>query len=390
MRIQGAKWRRKYYIFFSVVLSLIYCLNCGNVYAKVYDKEELKQVMEGIYNSRCAALVSGDPSSLKQFYDVSQRYGQWALEHETKRTKYVKHWAFERQMQFTNIESAVRIKRIYPKKNGVRIALEESYKFDYIYPQDEEVSKNSFGVGIRHTVDLVKKDDKYIIYTDWYTDCFEDALSGLSANAQSNTSFNVEQDTLNEYYTFKGVPNQHYNRERAVQYADKYCGAAWGSGNDFKYNKRYTDYNGIGGDCTNYASQVLGDKEGGGLRQDGTWFFSYSKFGSAPGTRACVNADGLKEYLLHSGKGTVIKRGNFKELTTATPEYPNGIVSRLNAGDLICYAKKADIDHFAVVTAFDSHGYPLVNSHTTDRYHVPWDLGWGDTRIKFYLIHIRD
>ena len=163
-----------------------------------------------------------------------------------------------------------------------------------------------------------------------------------------------------------------------------------GSGNNFKYNKKYTDYNGIGGDCTNFASQVLGDKEGGDLKHDGTWLFNYSKFGNATGSRACVNADGLKEYLLNSGKGKLIKRGNFKELTALTPEYPKGIVSRLEVGDLICYANKADIDHFAVVTAFDPHGYPLVNSHTTDRYHVPWALGWGDTRINFYLIHIRD
>jgi hypothetical protein len=361
------------------------------VQAETYDKEELKQVMEGIYNSRCVALVSGDPSSLKQFYDVSQRYGQWALEHETKRVQYLKQWASMRKMQFSNIESTVRIKRIYPKKNGVRIALEESYKFDYIYPEDVEVSTNSFGVGIRHTVDLIKKDDKYIIYTDWYTDCFEDALSGFSGNAGSNTSYNTEDDSVKEdYYVFQVIFNQHYNRERAVQYADKYCGAAWGSGNDFKYNKKYTDYNGIGGDCTNFASQVLGDKEGGGLKQDGTWFFSHSKFGDGSGSRAWANADGLKDYLLYNGKGTIIKRGNFKELTTPTPEYPNGMVSRLDVGDLICYAKKTDIDHFAVVTAMDSHGYPLVNSHTTDRYHVPWDLGWGDTRIKFYLIHIRD
>jgi hypothetical protein len=392
-----SKKYKKNCILFLIFFSLIYVFEVGFwrdnyiVNAKTYDKEELKQIMEGIYNSRSAALVSGDTSVLNQFFDVSQKYGQWALEHETKRVQYLKQWSSQRGIKFTNIESTVRIKKIYPKHNGVRMALEESYKFDYIYPQDEDASTNSFGVGIRHTVDLIKKDDKYLIYTDWYTDCFEDALSGFSGNTQSNTSYNSEESSLNEdYYVFEVNFNHHYNREQAVQYADKYCGAAWGSGNDFKYNKKYTDYNGIGGDCTNFASQVLGDKEAGGLMQDGGWHFSYSKNGNGAGSRAWVNADGFKDYLLYSGKGTVIKRGNFKELTTPTPEYPNGMVSRLDVGDLVCYAKKEDIDHFAVVTGFDRHGYPLVNSHTTDRYHVPWDLGWGDTRIKFYLIHIRD
>ena len=385
------KSSKRNYLFFSILFSIIYIFHADIASAESYDKEELKQIIEGIYNSRCVALVSGDPSNLKQFYDVLQKQGQWALEHEVKRVKYLKYWSSERGIQFTNIQSAVRIKKIYPIENRLRMSLEESYKFDYIYPYDEEPSTNSFGVGIRHTVELVKKDDKYIINKDWYTDCFEDALSGLSGNATNNTFHNSEENLSKQnYYALRVIASQHYNRARAVQYADKYCGAAWGSGNDYKYNKTYVDYNGIGGDCTNFASQVIGDKEGGGLKQDGTWRYNYSKFGNGSGSTAWANADGLKEYLLYSGKGAIIKRGNFKELTAPAPEYPNGMVSRLQVGDLICYAKKEDIDHFAVVTGFDSQGYPLVNSHTTDRYHVPWDLGWGDTKINFYLIHMRD
>ena len=136
---------------------LLICFFCGNnysVYAKSYDKEELKQVIEEIYNSRSAALVSGDGTNLKQFFDVSQKYGQWALEHETKRVQYLKYWSAQRGIKFTNIESSVRVKKIYPKNYGVRMSLEESYKFDYVYPEDEDSTTNSFGVGIRHTVDL--------------------------------------------------------------------------------------------------------------------------------------------------------------------------------------------------------------------------------------------
>lgn len=63
--------------------------------------------------------------------------------------------------------------------------------------------------------------------------------------------------------------------------------------------------------------------------------------------------------------------------------------TKLDLGDVICYAKGRAIDHFAIVTGFDSHGYPLVNTNTIDRYHVPWDLGWGDKNINFYLIHVK-
>ena len=39
-----------------------------------------------------------------------------------------------------------------------------------------------------------------------------------------------------------------YNRERAVEYAHKWA---------FSRNPRYYDFQNIGGDCTNFASQVI-------------------------------------------------------------------------------------------------------------------------------------
>ena len=96
------------------------------------DQNELKSEVERIYNERSAALVSGDVSSLKTFYDTSQKYGQWALEHEVKRIKYLNNWSNERNITFGKIESIVRIKKVYPQGNIMKIALEESYKFDYV------------------------------------------------------------------------------------------------------------------------------------------------------------------------------------------------------------------------------------------------------------------
>jgi len=360
-----------------------------------YNENELKTEVENMYNKRSSAFITGDLVSLKDLFDTSQKYGQWALEHEVKRIKYLQDWSKQRGMKFTNVESTVRVKKIYPGGKVIKIALEESYKFDYIYPQDATPATNSFGVGIRHTLSLIKKNDKWAVYNDWYTDCFEDALQAYSGEIQNNLTPN-SQNTYNLYskhipITIANSQNYkrfYYNREKAAAYADKFCGAAWGSGNNFKYNKKYKDFNGIGGDCTNFASQVLGDKEAGDLPVDYTWRCEYSPYGNSQGTTAWVNADGLKNYLTYSGRGTVIKRGTFKDLTTPEPDYPGGIVQKLQLADLVCYEKKGNIDHFSIITGQDSHGYPLVNSHTTDRYHVPLDLGWGDNKIRFFLIHI--
>ncbi|NMM63287.1 amidase domain-containing protein [Clostridium sp. P21] len=344
------------------------------------DENQLKSELERIYNARSAAFVSGDVSPLKALFDTSQRYGKWALEHEIKRVKYLNDWANQRNITFGKVESKVRIKKIYPRGSVIRIALQESYKFDYVYNNDDNSPINSFGVGIRHTTSLTKKNEKWIIYNDWYTDCFEDALHGYSITTDSipettNTILDIDNS-----YKEVDYRKRFYDREKAAFYADKYCGAAWGSSNNFKYNKKYSDYNGIGGDCSNFASQVLGDKEGGGMPIGGSW---------TPGSRAWSNADGLKDYLISSGRGSVISVGTFKELTKSSERLPSGAVAKLQIGDLVAYEKgRGNIDHFAVVTGFDSHGYPLINSHTTDRYHVPWDLGWGDAKIRFFLIHI--
>jgi hypothetical protein len=366
-----------------IILFNFICLSY-NVSASVpiqhVDQNELKLEVERIYNERSAALVSGDISSLQTLFDTSQKYGQWALEHEIKRVKYLNDWSNERNITFGKIESTVRIKKVYPKGNIMKLALEESYKFDYVYNDDENSPIDSFGVGIRHVTSLVKKNEKWVIYSDWFTDCFEDALHNCSGSmSDSSTILAALIPNINRAYE---VVNNYkpYNRQKAVAYSDKYCGAAWGSSNNFKYNKKYNDYNGIGGDCTNFVSQVLGDKEGGCMSIGGAWI---------PCSRAWANADGLKDYLLNSGRGSIISIGTFKELTTPSANLPQGAVGKLQLGDLVSYEKgRGNIDHFAVVTSFDSHGYPLVNSHTTDRYHVPWDLGWGDSKIRFFLIHI--
>ncbi len=390
-------WHKNKTWIILIISFILYCnfyINSGTAATLApsasIDKELLKEEIQKIYNKRSEEFINGDLSSLPQYFDTSQRYGKWALEHEVQRVKYLRSWAYQRGIVFTNVNSSVLLYKTYTTKNGIRLSLKELYKFDYIYKDDEQPVTNSFGVGIRHTVDLVKKGDNWVIYTDWYTDCFEDGLKAYTGDIKE---IDLSRE---EIYTMPNCPREiktsytgRYNRIKAAEYADKYSGASLQEGTDYKYNRKYKDFNGIGGDCTNYASQVLGDKEAGGLKFDGTWHCTYHPFGGGEGSRAFVNADAFRDYLVYSGKGHLIKKGDFKQVAIPTEAHPCGIVQKLELGDLICYAKGHDIDHFAVITAWDSHGYPLINSHTTDRYHVPWDLGWGDKNIFFHLVHIR-
>lgn len=58
------------------------------------------------------------------------------------------------------------------------------------------------------------------------------------------------------------LSNINSRRISAVEYADKYCGAAASEEYRYSYNKKYKDYNPLGGDCANFASQILHEGEG--------------------------------------------------------------------------------------------------------------------------------
>jgi hypothetical protein len=66
---------------------------------------------------------------------------------------------------------------------------------------------------------------------------------------------------------------------------------------------------------------------------------------------------------------------------------PAGVIGELKKGDVIGYGTDGDIEHVAIVVGWDSKGYPLVNSHTVDRYHCPWDMGY-DQKTIYYLYQI--
>ena len=195
------------------------------------------------------------------------------------------------------------------------------------------------------------------------------------------------EDNESDQIAETGAKRPRYNREKAVAYANKYAGAAWGAGNNHRYNPKYQDYHYQGGDCTNFASQVIGDpEEGGGLPMTRTWRYYKHQGGSV----AWVQTDAFKRFLLNSGYGQVIGYGYFSDLTKPNSRHPNGAIAKIQPGDLIGYEmRKGDVDHFSVVVGKDANGYPLVNSHTGDRFQVPWDIGW-DKYTRFVFIHIRD
>ncbi len=356
-----------------------------------------------IFSDRAQAIVKGDPTSLASHYDLQSTYGRWALDHEQRRIRYVQAWSQARRVRLVASTVEIRVDSADVKGDIAQIRLRQSADFAYLYDADPGARPDHFGIGTRHFIELVRRQDAWLIRRDWYTDPLDEdtlvsnvrpALVPEGASPTTVVPGRVRGDARPSTGAMLVLPDvssglpraPRYDRACAVSYADEYCGSAWGCGNNREYNPMYKDFTGLGGDCTNFASQVLGDQSGGGLPMDWTWRYKYE--GSDAGaSRAWAQAGALVDYLMASGRAVRMIRGTYADVVTPSERYPYGAIGALDLGDLIGYEEKGRLVHLAVVTGTDSHGYVVVDSHTADRYHVPWDIGW-DRETVFWLLKI--
>lgn len=84
--------------------------------------------------------------------------------------------------------------------------------------------------------------------------------------------------------------------------------------------------------------------------------------------------------MMGSGRASRLAYGKYNQVLPAS--------YKLLPGDYIAYEKKGKVIHVSVVTGADSKGYTLTNSHNADRFRVPWDLGYGDKGVRFWLMQV--
>ncbi|MEW6045374.1 MAG: amidase domain-containing protein [Bacillota bacterium] len=402
-------------------------------------RAEAQQVLQRLLDERAKSLLEFDDGPLASHYDLSSRLGKWAYEHEQRRLRYLRAWTEKRRINLVSARSEVRVTRLQVSKDEIWASLIQSARLGYIYRDDPTLEKHLFGIGTRHAIQLVRKDGRWVIRRDWYTDPLDEdelvpevtpadvtasggilepfarlAASGAArcsppgvdepgvAEALPGTRVDGGSGPfgpvlwlldllgsiprkLSELVSFTaGAASRswRYNRQAAATYARTYCGGAWGCGNGGRYNPQYRDYTDIGGDCTNFASQVL---HAGGLPMDSAWYYRKGSGGS----RAWVQTGGLLDHLLGTGRARVLVRGKYADVVMPNDRFPKGAINELEPGDLIAYQEKGRVVHFGAVVGRDFRGYTVVNSHTADRNAVPWDVGWDQATI-FWLLKVRD
>jgi hypothetical protein len=356
-------------IFFILALSVLLALTSEDgLYTMSTDEAEpdWEHVIGNLFVLRDGCVLSGNIEPLRAVFLTDERNGQWAYDNEAARSRYLARWAAKQGVTFLDIRTDIRILRSRTVGRGYAFYLIASTEYTYAYLTEPE-KLNSFRLGNYHSLDLIpgEAEGVWIISREWYDD-------PLAKNFDTDHFTAAMTETIASHNP-ADFSDLSESRLSAVRYADLYCGAASDGSNGYQYNKEYTDYNALGGNCANFASQVL--YEGGGFKKSATWNYKSGK-----GSRAWVNAQGFKDFLLYSGRGSLLARGKYPDVYQAAFD--------LRPGDMIAYAYKGDVSHISVVTGQDSKGYPLVNSHNLDRYRAPWDLGWNTGSYSFYLIRV--
>ncbi|PHV69522.1 amidase domain-containing protein [Sporanaerobium hydrogeniformans] len=328
-------------------------------------KNQFQEILQNLFATRNKCILNLDAKSLQPFYNLKLKVSLWAYESEEQKIKYFKNWSEKQGITFNGIQSVIKIRKIKEKEPGLfGILFFASTEFSYNYLDTPDVS-NRFRLGTSHYINLKQEGDQFIITKEWYTDPFADSLN-LN---------NLKSDEVKAYIASHKAPNYTPDErtQRAIDYAHRYCGVSTDDNYLFKYNKDYKNFNPDGGDCANFASQIL--HEGGKFKKTGAWNYS-----DREGTKAWVNAQAFKNYMVHSGRASYIAKGSYGQIYKACYE--------LRPGDFVAYEKKGKIVHISTVTGLDSKGYPLVTCHNTDRLLVPFDLGWSNSTITFHLIDV--
>lgn len=326
-----------------------------------------QESVQQLVQTQMSDMVHGRLGHLSTLYQ-STPLAQQALQAAEVRSRYLTNWAALRRIRWTGVSVMVRtpvIRYVTPQRIYVRAIEREAYHYHYI---NQPHIPLSFGIASRHHLTIVYE------YRQWRF-AADDFVNPVSPGNMAG------QAVPNRY---GGTPNPHQlspNRKLALEYANVYCGNAPGCGNDGLYNPQYPDYNDNGGDCTNWISQVL---LAGGFPMTRVWYFDQA---THEGSAAWANAGSLAQFLRSSGRATEFAGGTYADITRPADRWPDGAIESLRPGDLISYEQYGRIQHTAVVIGYDLHGVPLTNTHSNDRYHVPWDFGWN-THTRFYLWHV--
>lgn len=137
------------------------------------------------FSTRNQCFLDGYVKNLSNFYNIKSNNGKYSLKYEFKRIAYLRDWAIERGIIFTNIGSSITIKDIKLNGNKLTIKALEDCNFTYIYTNSP--LDNNFNISLIHTLTINTVNDKLIIDKDYFLDFFGNELNHYSFSLEENT-----------------------------------------------------------------------------------------------------------------------------------------------------------------------------------------------------------
>ena len=184
-------------------------------------------------------------------------------------------------------------------------------------------------------------------------------------------------------FTNPDTTNSNFVRWDAKVYAER-----WASypGNTAQYH----NYASEGGDCTNFASQVL---RAGGMSMQGSPNYSYNSswyYNGANTPYRSYSWTGVTNFMRHwanyngSGYNRAYKFRIYSLATALSDSGYNTIYKDLYEGDIIQYKGNGGIDHSQVVHRYDSTDlYVAQHGTSSSRF-------FSNLKLKDYLTWVRD
>lgn len=349
-------------------LSVAAILCSPAVWAEPVGHETVEQFATRLVQEEDLATMRRDTRALAQVF-VQPTVADGAYRAALERSAYIADWANARRIRFDAVAVRIRADQVHwisPTQVAVSGADLARYRYHHLVGNTAECA---FGLGVHHAWVFKEVKGRWLIQSDKFIDPLnqDTRLQGAAVPAVIQVKPELRS---------RRPPNA--GAKKALEFAQNYCGSAPGCGHQNQYHQDYEDFGARGGDCSNFISQVL---HAGGFAKNSQW-----SWGPHGGTDTWINASRLAQYLRRSGRATMYAEGSMTDMLSKDSRGVDPL-SQLRLGDLIGYFETGRVVHMAVLVGFDADGYPLVVSHSADRYRVPWDLGW-DRNTRYLLFHV--
>lgn len=234
----------------KLLLILILIISFGSFGCEKENIEErnIKQVIKQYFDLKYSSYVEGEYKDISHLLDMTIEGNQYEVEflkYEIDAMNYQKDYSFEKyplNIYFNKID-------INKNKAEVYINVEDDGVRGHIYPV-------FLGWG-QHEIIMIKKEGKWIIQNDLYTDLLghksnkklkdvEDLRRDYKKRLDKFMGNNIKQLETDEIVIFHIPYDKYpYDNNRAVQYLADYT------------ENRNTMFYAAPNDCTNFASQVI-------------------------------------------------------------------------------------------------------------------------------------